>query len=146
MSGIFQTSCRPPLPPIYVWNAICFVTSHDHPEMRTTYQHFEMGVIILKHWLLLAKSTVLSTILMQMWMNYTIYEIIKSEVWKGMQSPPPHLENSRHFILLIIFTLPLLFSPLFSLFFSFLFCFALFCCAFMNSSGLVWFLLGSKVF
>ena len=37
---------------------------------------------------------------------YTIYEIIKSEVWKGMQSPPSHLENSRHFILLIIFTLP----------------------------------------
>ena len=47
MSGIFQTSCRPPLPPNFVWNVICFVTSHDHPEMRTTYQCFEMGVIIL---------------------------------------------------------------------------------------------------
>ena len=47
MSGIFQTSCRPPLPPIFVWNAICFVTSHVHPEMRTTYQRFEKGVIIL---------------------------------------------------------------------------------------------------
>ena len=44
---------------------------------------------------------------MHFWIFQTQFKILKFEIWKGMQSPPTHLENSRSLFKIIIFTLPL---------------------------------------